>query len=311
VSAADEPRIRLVRYRAGRQDGAARVGLLCADGVADLADAWSASAGDGAPWGDGDALVGALAAGPSIADALRTIVRDPGPAVLPLADVRLIAPVAPRTIVATGWNFPAHVDEAKDKVGGEMAHVPTGFAKLPSAIVGPDDEVVHPPDETRLDYEVELAAVLCRPVYAPDRAEAEEAIGGYTLMNDVSARDRQLAEMRAGLLLAGKNFPTFAPFGPAIVPRWDFDYAGAQLRLRVNGELRQDAAVASASRDLPTLVAYWAGVFPLRAGDVVTIGSPAGVALGGSEQYLDPGDVIEAEEAQIGVLRNRVVAAKA
>lgn len=309
--------IRLVRYR-WRQDHAerglaARVGLQRDDGaVVDLVGAWAAAGHSQKPWGPDqqDPLLATLAAGIALAVTLRALRDDPPTDCVRGADaVQLTAPVIPATVVATGWNFPAHVEEARDRVGAVVPSTPTGFLKLPCTIVGPEDEVIRPGGEERLDYEVELAAVLCRRTFRVDRTSAEAAIGGYTLMNDVSARGVQEPEMKAGLLLAGKNFPTFGPFGPAIVPAWDFDMEAARLLARVNGEARQDAFATTATRDLTELIAYWTTIFPLAAGDVVTLGSPPGVAYGGSEAYLRPGDVIELEEAQIGVLRNRVVEA--
>jgi 2-keto-4-pentenoate hydratase/2-oxohepta-3-ene-1,7-dioic acid hydratase in catechol pathway len=296
--------IRFIRFSS--QDAGDQLGLLRDDeAVVNLSPLIKAGALPQVAWEhDSQAtLITMLELGSILADPLRSIAESEIP-IGQRSDVQLAVPVQPPLIIATGWNFADHVHESSSLVNAVIPATPTGFVKLNSALVATDAPVIRPDRVKELDYEIELAVVLSKSVYRPDREQAESAIGGFTLMNDVSARDVQEPEMKAGLLLAGKNFPTFAPLGPSIVPSWDFDVSASRLVTRINDHIQQDVMAVKATHSLVDLVVYWSSVFPLPAGSVVTLGSPPGVAYGGHGVYLKPGDVMELTEPHIGTLRN-------
>jgi len=303
--------IRFIRFSAPGVKGRPaisgdRLGLLREDdAVVDLTEMIKAGSLPQVAWeGDSQAtLIKILSLGSTMADPLRAVFESQTP-IGPRSDVHLAVPIEPPLIVATGWNFARHVDESSSLVNAVIPPTPTGFVKLGSGLVPTDAPVIRPQRVRELDYEVELAAVVAVPVHHADRKSVERAIGGYTLMNDVSARDVQEPEMKAGLLLAGKNFPTFAPLGPSIVPSWDFDLTTSRLTTHINGLLQQDVMAAEATHSLIDLVLYWSSIFPLPAGSVVTLGSPPGVAYGGHGVYLKPGDDMVLSETHIGTLRN-------
>jgi 2-keto-4-pentenoate hydratase/2-oxohepta-3-ene-1,7-dioic acid hydratase in catechol pathway len=220
----------------------------------------------------------------------------------------------PGKIVATGWNFGDHIDETKDLAEAEIPSFPTGFMKLPSSLTGHMKPIVLPKNVPHVDYEIEVAAVMGKSGYRIDSSEARSYIAGFTIMNDVSARDLQLAEMKAGLLLGGKNYPTFAPMGPYLVTPDELDSVSSlDMVLRVNGETRQHSSTSHMIWSFSNLVGYWSSLFPLQVGDAISSGTPPGVALGypadaAEAYYLHDGDVVEAEVQSLGVLRNPVKA---
>ena len=181
------------------------------------------------------------------------------------------------------------------------------FAKLPSAVVGPGDPIRIPSPQSQVDYEVELAVVIGRPARRLAVDDALAAVFGYTLCNDVSARDVQF---RDNQLTLGKGFDTFAPLGPCVVTADEIDDP-QDLRLwcTVNGELRQDSSTAQMLFPVAELLAYVSRHVTLEPGDVITTGTPAGVAaFRQPPAYLRPGDVTEIGADRIGVLRNPVEA---
>jgi 2-keto-4-pentenoate hydratase/2-oxohepta-3-ene-1,7-dioic acid hydratase in catechol pathway len=181
------------------------------------------------------------------------------------------------------------------------------FAKLPSAVVGPGDPIRIPSPQSQVDYEVELAVVIGRPARRLAVDDALSAVFGYTLCNDVSARDVQF---RDNQLTLGKGFDTFAPLGPCVVTADDIDDP-QDLRLwcTVNGDLRQDSSTAQMLFPVAELLAYVSRHVTLEPGDVITTGTPAGAAaFRQPPAYLRPGDVTEIGADRIGVLRNPVEA---
>ena len=229
----------------------------------------------------------------------------------PLADARLRAPVVPKKFFHTAGNFREHEEESK-RVGWSHKIAPwIVFFQNVDAIIGPDDPIVYPQHLTEeLDYELELAVVISKPGawFGPD--EAPDYIGGYVIFNDVTARDIQRREMESGVFSFCKAIDTFCPLGPWIVTPDEIDNPqDLAMELRVNGELRQTSHSGRMSVTIPEILAHYS---PLgySAGDVLSTGTVSGVA-GFSEDpaewYLKPGDVIECEIEQIGVLRNPVV----
>ncbi len=229
----------------------------------------------------------------------------------PLSEVRLRAPIIPKKFIHTAGNFREHEEESK-RVGWSHEIAPwIVFFQNVDAIVGPDEAVVYPEHLTQeLDYELELAVVVSKPGKWFSPEEAEDYIGGYVIFNDITARDIQRREMRSGVFSFCKAIDTFCPLGPWIVTPDELgDPHDLKMELRVNGEPRQQSHSGNMSVTIAEILAHYS---PLgySAGDVVSTGTVSGVA-GFSEDaaslYLKPGDVIEAEIENIGVLRNPVV----
>jgi len=226
------------------------------------------------------------------------------------AQVRLKAPVPrPGALISTGKNFFDHVAEMSSR---KRPEAPVAFLKLPGAVVGPEDDIPHPPEVKNLDYEVELAIIIGKRCIGVSGEEALDYVAGYSTFNDISARDIIRVENRTGIHLLGKSFPGFAPMGPYLVTADEIpDPQSLKLTLRVNGETRQDSDLSYMIFKIRDLIAYWSQM-ELNPGDVLTTGTPKGVAAGRKADqtpwWLKPGDVVEAEVENIGRLKNRVVA---
>jgi 2-keto-4-pentenoate hydratase/2-oxohepta-3-ene-1,7-dioic acid hydratase in catechol pathway len=235
------------------------------------------------------------------------------------ASLRLGPPVPrPRTFIAAGRNYADHLREGQ-RLWAErgkkvvQAEFPTAFVKLASAIVPTGASIRIPKDVDCVDYEIELVAIIGKPAFEVARERALDFVAGYTICNDVGARRIQRFEMehQIGLTLS-KNFPSFAPLGPWMTIADEIpDPQTLDIRMTVNGETRQHASTADMIFTIADLVAYWSRV-GLQPGDMITTGTPAGVALARPEPalfYLKPGDVAEATIERIGTLRNPVEAA--
>ena len=216
-------------------------------------------------------------------------------------------PCRPGKVLCAGRNFRSHRNEGAP--GSEPA-IPAGFIKLTETLVPHRSVVRRPAAVTEMDYEVELAAVIGRPLRNATLAEAEQAIFGYALFNDLSARDWQRREMQEKLLLLGKNFPGFGPLGPWIVTRDEIPRVDdVELRLTVNGEERQRGTCADMIFSFPELIAHWSQI-GLLPGDIVAGGTPDGVALHRKPDptpfFLKPGDVVRAEAQGLGTLETTI-----
>jgi 2-keto-4-pentenoate hydratase/2-oxohepta-3-ene-1,7-dioic acid hydratase in catechol pathway len=211
--------------------------------------------------------------------------------VWPLGHVQLLAPCLPTKIVAVGRNYAEHAAE----MGGEAPKEPLLFLKPPSAVLPPNGEIVYPRQSSRVDYEGELAVVISTRCRNVAKINAPSVIRGYTIINDVTARDLQRTD---GQWSRAKGFDTFAPLGPWIVS--DADPAGLQLRTYLNGSLKQEAFTGQMIFDVPALVEFITSVFTMEAGDVIATGTPAGVGP------MQPGDEVRVEIDAIGSLTNRV-----
>lgn len=227
---------------------------------------------------------------------------------------RLGAPVPdPRNVLVIGANTYSHVAEAEAVTKGLPPKQPMVLAKAVMATCGPTDPLVRPPETRKLDYEVELGVVIGRRVRRIAREEAHEAIAGYTVVNDVSARDVQLSEHEDNPFYRthylGKSFDSFCPSGPHLVTPDELPpIETLRLRTWVNDELRQDGTVGELCFPIPELVSYVSSIMTLLPGDLICSGSPAGVAFFmRPPRYLVPGDVVTCEVEPIGRLRNVVV----
>jgi 2-keto-4-pentenoate hydratase/2-oxohepta-3-ene-1,7-dioic acid hydratase in catechol pathway len=209
---------------------------------------------------------------------------------VPLADAVLLAPVIPRSkVVAVGKNYRDHAAE----MGGEAPAEPLLFLKPNTSVVGPGDAVVFPKQSERIDFEGELAIVIGGVAKNVSAERADEVIFGYTVANDVTARDLQESD---GQWARAKGFDTFCPLGPYIETEFSFD--GATIETRVDGEVRQHAPLSDMVHSIGAIVEYASAVWTLLPGDVILTGTPAGVG-----PFTD-GQVVEVEVSGIGILRN-------
>jgi 2-keto-4-pentenoate hydratase/2-oxohepta-3-ene-1,7-dioic acid hydratase in catechol pathway len=218
-------------------------------------------------------------------------------------EVRLEAPIHnPEKMIFVGLNYYDHAAESNMAV----PEVPVLFPKYANSIVGPEDDVIIPEEVSQCDYEVELAVVIGRKTKRVSPAEAMEAVFGYTIVNDVSARDIQLAE---GQWTRGKAIDTFAPIGPCIVTKDAIaDPGELDLSLILNGSTMQLANTRDLIFDIPYLISFLSRTMTLMPGDIVSTGTPPGVGLGRKPPvWLEDGDVTEARVQGIGSLRNRYV----
>jgi 2-keto-4-pentenoate hydratase/2-oxohepta-3-ene-1,7-dioic acid hydratase in catechol pathway len=215
--------------------------------------------------------------------------------------VKLLAPVTahPR-IFGIGLNYAEHATESKMKTQA----VPTVFMKLASSICGPGDDIVLPENSTEPDYEAEFAVVIGEGGFRIAAADWQRHVFGYTIVNDVSARDVQLATSQWTL---GKSFPTFTPVGPCVVTADEIaDPHALEIALSIDGEELQRSNTRHLIFGVPALIEYISSIVPLEPGDIISTGTPQGVGLGRDpKRWLKPGEEIVITIEGIGELRNR------
>lgn len=211
---------------------------------------------------------------------------------VPLAEAKLLAPVIPRSkVVAVGKNYHDHAAE----MGGEAPAEPLLFLKPNTAVIGPGDSIVLPPESSQVEFEGELAVVIGRIARRVSEADAASVVFGYTIANDVTARDLQRSD---GQWTRAKGFDTFCPLGPVIDT--DLDLERGTIETSVNGERRQEARLADMVHSIPAIIAYASNVFTLLPGDVILTGTPAGVGP------ITTGDTVEVSISGLGSLANPV-----
>ncbi|MDO9128308.1 MAG: fumarylacetoacetate hydrolase family protein [Anaerolineales bacterium] len=211
-----------------------------------------------------------------------------------LASLKLLAPAQPSKILCVGRNFVEHVKEHD----AEVPKVPLIFMKPPSAIINPGDTILLPPQSQQIEHEAELVVVIGRRGRNVTAEEAQDYIFGYTVGNDVTARDLQKSD---GQWTRAKGFDTFCPFGPWIDT--EFDASDALVTCKVSGQPRQMASTRDMVFNVNTLIAFISSVMTLEPGDLIFTGTPAGVGP------LKPGDVVEVEIEGLGKLSNPVAGA--
>ncbi|MBM3598382.1 MAG: fumarylacetoacetate hydrolase family protein [Alphaproteobacteria bacterium] len=255
--------------------------------------------------------------GIALARAIVAAERDwPESALVEQSTIKIGPPVpAPRTFIAAGRNYMDHLREgqkiwaARGKTV-EQASFPTAFIKLGSSITAQGDPILLPVGVDNVDYEIELCVVIGHRAHRVSEAEALNYVAGYTVCNDVGARRIQRAEMehQIGIVMA-KNFKSFAPLGPWMVTADEIpDPQTLDVRLTVNGDERQHANTSDMIFSVAKLVSYWSAL-GLEPGDMITTGTPAGVALARPDPapfYLKDGDLVEATIERIGTLANPV-----
>ena len=242
------------------------------------------------------------------ADGLDRVIRwagsAPGGKVLPLADAQLLSPIPrPPKIICIGLNYRDHAEESNLPI----PETPTVFCKFPTAVTGHGHPIVLPKNSTKPDYEAEFAAVIGRGGRHIPESNWREHVFGYTCLNDVSARDFQMATSQ---WMIGKTFDTFCPIGPAVVTADEIpDPHNLRISLSIGDEVLQDSNTRNLIFKLPKLIAYLSSVFTLEPGDVIATGTPAGVGfVRKPPRWLRNGDVVTVSIEGIGQLTNPVVA---
>ncbi len=211
----------------------------------------------------------------------------------PISEVKLAAPCTPSKILCVGRNYVEHARE----LGNETPKVPLIFMKPPSSIIASGEYIILPPQSSQVEHEAELVVVVSKRGRSITPEAAKEYIFGYTIGNDVTARDLQKTD---GQWTRAKGFDTFCSFGPWIDT--EFDASDAVVTCRVNGQMRQMASTRDMVFNVSTLIAYISSVMTLEAGDIIFTGTPAGVGV------LKNGDVVDVEIEGLGKLSNRVKA---
>jgi 2-keto-4-pentenoate hydratase/2-oxohepta-3-ene-1,7-dioic acid hydratase in catechol pathway len=211
----------------------------------------------------------------------------------PLADVRLLAPILPSKVIAVGRNYAKHAAE----FGNEVPAAPMLFIKPSTTVIGPNAAIKLPKASKRVDFEGELAIVIGQPVKNAPAARAAGVVLGYTVANDVSARDLQKSDGQWG---RAKGFDTFCPLGPWI--ETSIDASDLALRTEVSGELKQDGRTSDLIHGIPELIEFISGVMTLLPGDVILTGTPEGVG------QINDGDDVSITIEGIGTLTNPVQA---
>jgi len=227
---------------------------------------------------------------------------------VPMAEVCLAAPIPrPRkNLICLGLNYHDHWAETAGRRGEPLPSVPVFFTKSPTAVIGPFDDIVYPSATTELDYEVELAVIIGRRGKDISIEDAFDYVAGYTILNDVSARDLQRRHQQ---WFRSKSLDTFAPLGPYLVTKDEIENPhGLSMELTVNSEIRQKSSTGNMIFKIPEIVEVLSQDMTLEPGDIIGTGTPAGVALGMSPpRYLKVNDVVEARIEGLGHIRNRVV----
>jgi 2-keto-4-pentenoate hydratase/2-oxohepta-3-ene-1,7-dioic acid hydratase in catechol pathway len=237
---------------------------------------------------------------------------------VPAKGAKLLAPIPdPGIVLSVGMNYHEHLKEMKTPTPEK----PAAFTKSVASIIASGQPIKVPKSNpSMLDWEGEFSLVIGKPCHAVKAAQALDYVAGYTLVNDVSARDWVAPIFSAtGIMgpihawehnLLGKMFPTFCPMGPCMVTKDELpDPGNVQIQTRLNGSVMQDANTDDLVFSVPQLIEYYSQFYLLRPGDVITTGSPSGVGFGRNPKvFMKPGDVVEVEVKQIGILRNIIEA---
>lgn len=294
--------MRLLTFDAG---GAPRLGLLLHEQVVDLG-----AAGRSLDLALPDDMLTFIDSGDAALEGARKVSEADGAALAqasrPLADTRLLAPIPRprRNIVCVGLNYAEHASESRITSG--LPEVPVFFTKPPSTVIGPDAAIPwHGELSRRADWEIELVVVIGRRGKDIPAERALDFVLGYTVGNDVTARDLQARHQQ---WYKGKGLDGFCPLGPWIVTRDELpDPQVLHLSLRVNGETKQDARTSDMIFGVAELIAAWSLGMTLEPGDLLMTGTPSGVGFARKPpEYLQPGDVVECEIEGMGLLRNAV-----
>ncbi|MCB0153186.1 MAG: fumarylacetoacetate hydrolase family protein [Anaerolineae bacterium] len=292
--------MRLITYQTNQQT---YLGALLGEQVLDLPAVQQASTGERAFPTDMIALLNEGEAGLArVASLIDWAESRPNDFRLPLGEVKLLPPVLrPGKVVALGRNYAAHAKEG----GAEPPDYPMLFHKTAGSLLGAGGTIIIPPVTEQVDYEGELAIIIGRACKQVSPAQALDYVAGYTIANDVSARDLQ---RRTSQFSAGKMLDTFGPLGPALVTRDEVpDPGNLSIRTILNGQVMQDDTTANMIFDVPFTISYISQIATLEVGDVILTGTPEGVGFARKPPvYMQDGDVISVEIERLGVLTNGV-----
>jgi 2-keto-4-pentenoate hydratase/2-oxohepta-3-ene-1,7-dioic acid hydratase in catechol pathway len=211
-----------------------------------------------------------------------------------LSLARILPPCAPSKIVCVGRNYPEHARE----LGNEVPAEPLIFLKPPSSLIADGDEIVYPSISQRVDYEGELGVIIGRRARRVRREDAFDYVHGYTIVNDITARDLQKKD---GQWTRGKGFDTFCAVGPCYVPKDDLDLASLRLVTTLDGVVKQDGAVSEMMFPVDAIISFVSEFMTLEPGDLIATGTPPGVGP------MLPGSTVHVEISGLGILRNSVV----
>jgi 2-keto-4-pentenoate hydratase/2-oxohepta-3-ene-1,7-dioic acid hydratase in catechol pathway len=209
----------------------------------------------------------------------------------PLNEVRISAPVSPSKIICVGLNYRDHARELNMEIPDE----PVIFIKPPTSVIGHQEDIINPPMSNEVDYEAELAVIISKEAKNVSIDEAQDYIGGYTILNDVTARDLQRKD---GQWTRAKSFDTFCPIGPFI--ETDIDPNKQNISSKLNNEIKQDSNTKNMIFKVEDLVEFISHIMTLNPGDVIATGTPPGVGS------MDVGDVLKIEIDKIGILENKL-----
>ena len=310
--------MKIARYQSAA--GPERLGIVTSlsgrELLVDVAKAAAARGGPSTP----ESVMGLIEGGAPAMEASRELLRwaahrqDPAWMDDP-DDVEWLTPVPPKSMISAGRNFGRHKMESikgNSAIASKLhSDFPTGFIKLGRTLVPHKSQVKRPRDVLDFDYEAEIVLVLGKAIDVDSDIDPASAIFGYTIFNDLSAREWQIREMHNGMIMLGKNFPGSGPLGPYILTADEvLDPNGLVVWLKVNGELRQHSDCRDLIFGFEQMVAFWSrcGLVP---GDMISTGTPEGVALHHKPDprawYLKPGDRVEAGVDGIGVLETFIV----
>ena len=206
-----------------------------------------------------------------------------------LNEVKILPPVLPSKIVCVGLNYIDHARELNMQLPDE----PIIFIKPSTGVIGNLDSIIYPPSSKQVDYEVELAIIISKKAHQIKEENADNYIGGYTILNDVTARDLQSEDVQ---WTRAKSFDTFCPIGPCI--QTQLDPSNQKISLKLNNEIKQQSNTKNMIFSTPELVEFISNIMTLNPGDIISTGTPPGVGP------MNIGDIVEAEVEEIGVLRN-------
>ncbi len=224
------------------------------------------------------------------------------PLLYELSNVRFLAPLPrPGKIVALGLNYRGHIEET----GRDIPEFPVVFTKFSSSVIGPDDDIVIPSVSKKIDWEVELGVVIGKTCTDVSEKDAIDYVAGYTIINDVTARDLQRKD---GQWVRAKSLDTFCPMGPCIQTADELgDASELKIHTKVNGIIKQESNTSNLLNNVPKIISYLSKSFTLEPGDVISTGTPSGVGYARDPpEYLKSGDEVELFIEGIGYLRNRV-----
>lgn len=204
-------------------------------------------------------------------------------------EVKILPPVKPSKVICVGLNYREHGQE----LDMEIPEEPVLFIKPSTSVIGHLDPIIYPPSSKQVDYEAELAVVISKNAHSVEEKDAEQYIGGYTVLNDVTARDLQRKDTQ---WTRAKSFDTFCPIGPFI--ETDIDPSNLNISLKLNGEVKQDSNTKNMIFKPQRLVSFMSNVMTLYPGDVIATGTPPGVGS------MDVGDTVEVDIENIGALKN-------